>query len=187
MKKSFLFIMAVVVMVACNQKGGGIFNDPYGQGGKNAVQYLKERTLSVASEIDKMEVTGVDTFLCDRSLVLNSVAFAKAGADFWEGKISKKEYQNIIDQLSQSHTDITNSWMYGIVTNDSLHKLSKYNNDWRVVYTIETTMKSTDTKRTRVMMERDGLKPYMTENEFTKEMDEWVSKIVEAQRDIYRR
>ena len=77
--------------------------------------------------------------------------------------------------------------MYGIVTNDSLHKLSKYNNDWRVVYTIETTMKSTDTKRTRVMMERDGLKPYMTENEFTKEMDEWVSKIVEAQRDIYRR
>ena len=174
-------------MVACNQKDGGMFNDPYGQGGKNAVQYLKERTISVASEIDKMEVTGVDTILCDRSLVLNSVTFAKAGADFWEGKINKNEYQDIIDQFSQKLTDITNSWMYGIVTNDSLHKLSKYADDWRVVYTIETTMKSTDTKLTRVMMDRDGLKPYMTENEFTEEMDDWVNKIVEAQRDIYRR
>lgn len=180
--KKLIVLLMMVSLTACN----GVVS-PYGQGGRNAVQYLKEKTTNISSEMDNMEVTSVDTLLCDRALVLNSVVFTKAGADFWDGKISKEEYQQMIDKFSLTATDITNSWMYGIVVNDSLRKLDKYKYDWRVVYTVTTTMKSTDTKTTRVLMDQDGITPRMTEKEFTQEMNEWTDKIVEAQRDIYRK
>ena len=157
------------------------------QGGENAMQYLREKSIAIASEIDKMEVIGVDSLLCDRALVLNSVAFAKAGADFWEGKISRDEYQKIIDKFSQTATDIAYSWQFSTVTNDSLSKLEKYKYDWRKVYEVTTTMKSTVTTTTRVLMDQDGITPRMTEKEFTDDLNEWTDKIVEAQRDIYRR
>lgn len=181
--KKIIYLFILVSFASCKQS-----NFPFvDQGGKNAMQYLREKTISVSSEIDKMEVTGVDSLLCDRALVLNSVAFAKAGADFWEGKISRDEYQKIIDKFSQTATDIAYSWQFSTVINDSLCKLDKYQYDWRKVYEITTTMKSTVTKTTRVLMDQDGITPRMTEKEFTDKINEWTDKIVEAQRDIYRR
>lgn len=181
--KKIIYLFILVLFASCKQPNS-LFVD---QGGKNAMQYLRERTISVSSEIDKMEVTGVDSLLCDRALVLNSVAFAKAGADFWEGKISRDEYQKIIDKFSQTATDIAYSWQFSTVINDSLIKLDKYQYDWRKVYEITTTMKSTVTKTTRVLMDQDGITPRMTEKEFMDEINEWTDKIVEAQSDIYRR
>lgn len=182
MKKAILFFM-VTTLMSCNS----YVESKYGKGGQNAVQYLKERTLSVSSEIEKMEVTGVDTLLSDVLLTFGSVQFARAGADFWEEKISKEDYQKSIDEFSQIATDITNSWMYSMVVNDSLRKLSKYDGAWRVVFEITTTMKSTTTNKTRVLMDNDGITPRMTEKELTSAMNEWTEKIVEAQRDIYRK
>lgn len=179
--KKVLFLLFIVVS-SCSNDGM-----KYGKGGENAVQYLKEKTISISSEIKKIEVTGVDSLLCDRALVLNSVAFAKAGADFAEKKISRDEYQNIIDKFSQTATDIVYSWEFSTVINDSLSKLDKYKYDWRKVYKITTTMKSTITKTTRVLMDQDGTTPRMTEKEFMDEISEWTDKIVEAQRDIYKR
>lgn len=181
--KKIIYLFILASFASCKQS-----NSPFvDQGGKNAMQYLREKTISVSSEIDKMEVTGVDSLLCDRALVLNSVAFAKAGADFWEGEISKVEYQEIIDMFSKTATDIAYSWQFSTVINDSLHTLEKYQYDWRKVYEITTTMKSTITKTTRVLMDQDGITPRMTEKEFTEIINEWTDKIVEAQRDIYRR
>ena len=181
--KKIIYLFILASFASCKQS-----NSPFvDQGGKNAMQYLRERTISVSSEIDKMEVTDVDSLLCDRALVLNSVAFAKAGADFWEGKISRDEYQKIIDKFSQTATDIAYSWQFSTVINDSLCKLDKYQYDWRKVYEITTTMKSTVTKTTRVLMGQDGITPRMTEKEFMDEINEWTDKIVEAQSDIYRR
>lgn len=182
MKKAVLLFVMISLM-SCN----GNVVSKFGKGGQNAVHYLKERTLSVSNEIEKMEVTGVDTLLSDVLLTFGSVEFASKGADFWEDKISKDEYQKSIDKISQIATDITNSWMYPMVVNDSLQKLSKYDGAWRVVYEITTTMKSNTTKTTRVLMDNDGITPRMTEMEFTSEINEWTEKIINAQRDIYRK
>ena len=182
MKKAIIFFV-VMTLLSCNDS----VVSKYGKGGQNAVQYLRERTLDVASEIESIEVTGVDTLLSDVLLTFGSVEFARAGADFWDDKISKEDYQENIDIFSQTVTDITNSWMYPMVVNDSLRKLSKYDGAWRVVFEITTTMKSTSTKTTRVLMDNDGITPRMTEKEFTLNMNEWTEKIVEAQRDLYKK
>lgn len=182
MEKTFIFFV-VMTLMSCNDS----VVSKYGEGGQHALQYLRERTFNVDSEIEKMEVTGVDTLLSDVLLTFGSTDFAHTGADFWEDKISKEEYQKSIDKFSQIATDINNSWMYPVVVNDSLRKLNKYDGAWRVVFEITTTMKSTITKTTRVLMDNDGITPRMTEKEFTSDMNEWTEKIIEAQRDIYRK
>ena len=179
MKQLFLFVTILFGIIACKQS-------PYGQGGKNAIQFLKEQATASAEDIESIEVTGEDSLLCDRALTLNEVALAKAGADYAAGNINKDNYQAIIDKFSQIATDISFSWQYSIAVNDSLRKLDKYDSDWRKVYEVTTTMKSGTTVTTRILMDSDGMTPRMTEKQFAEELNEWTDKLVKAQQDLFQ-
>ena len=73
--------------------------------------------------------------------------------------------------------DVDMSWNYGISVNDSLKKLEKYEYGWYVVYTVEAEMKSGVKQQYRVLMQRDGIKPSMTD-------DQVKSQISESKKDV---
>ena len=181
--KKFLVTFITLSLIGCNQ----VSDNKYDQGGKNAAQFVREQVSNLEEGIESIETTAEDSLLTDRMLSLGQVQFAKAGADFWQDRINREQYQNIIDNTSQALQDVQNSWLYGIVVNDSLRKLAKYEDNWAKVYTVTIQMKSGEKKEVRVLMDQDGITPRMTENQFGKELQEYTDKILEAQRDIYRK
>lgn len=181
--KKFFITLLTVALTGCDQ----VSVNKFGRGGKNASQYVREQISNPKEDIVSIEATAEDSLLTDRLLSFGQVQFAKAGADFWQDIINRKQYQDIIDNTSQALKDVQNSWLYGIVVNDSLRKLAKYEDNWAKVYTVTIQMKSGEKKEVRVLMDQDGITPRMTENQFGKELQEYTDKILEAQRDIYRK
>lgn len=181
--KKFLVTLITLSLIGCGQVGVNKF----GQGGKNAAQYVHEQVPNLKEDIESMETTAEDSLLTDRMLSLGQLQFAQAGADFWQDKINREQYQDIIDNTSQALQDVQNSWLYGVVVNDSLRKLEKYEYNWAKVYTVTIHMKSGVKKDVRVLMDQDGTTPRMTEDQFGMELHEYTDKILEAQRDIYRK
>lgn len=182
MKKIFITLI-VLSVIGCGQ----IIVSKYGQGGKNAVQYVREQVPELREDIESLEATAEDSLLTDRMLSFGKVQFAKAGADFWQDEISREQYQNILDSTSQVLQDVQNSWIYGIVVNDSLRRLKKYEYNWAKVYTVTIKMKSGVEKKVRILMDNDGITPRMTEKQFSIKLQEYTDKMIEAQRDIYRK
>ena len=170
--------MAVAVVVACS-------SSPYGQGGENACQFVKEQVPGLREDIAKVEVVGEDSLLSDIALTFSRGSFAKAGVDFWEGNISPDEYQKIIDERAQLLRDIQDSWQFPLVVNDSLKTLSKFDGMWRKVYKVIVTMKSGDTKEPRVLMDNDGITPRMLEMDFGKQLEEYEREIMQANEDCF--
>ena len=168
----------VAMAVSCDQ-----VNNKYGQGGRNAAQYVKEQVPGLREDIASVEIVEVDTLLSDIALSFSRGSFAKAGADFWEGNISRDEYQKMIEDRAQVLQDIQYSWQFSLVVNDSLKKLSKYDSMWRRVYKVLVTMKSGDTREPRVLMEQDGITPRMLERDFGKQLEEYEHDILQANED----
>lgn len=178
MKKVLLLIALMVTISSCNTD-----QMKYGQGGKNACQYVKEQVPQLRDDIQSIEVIEEDSLLTDRILAFDQVKFARAGADFWEGSLSREEYQKIIDEASLTLYDIRSSWVTPLAVNDSLKKLSKYDDCWRKVYTIRITMKSGTTKEPRVLMENDGITPRALEMDFIRSLDDYDRNIKQATED----
>lgn len=153
-------------------------------GAEHAIQYVKEQVPGLADDIESIEVTGVDTLLSDIWLVYEQVNFAKSGYDFLNDSLSLHKYSRMIDEWEQTIYDINTSWTYGMVVNDSLRKLEKYDGCWRRVYKILVTMKSGTTKIPRVLMDDDGITPRMIERDFENKMNEWMKKTQEARDNI---
>ena len=174
--KKVLMTMVVSAIVACS-------SSPYGQGGENACLYVKEQVSGLRDDIAKVEVMGEDSLLSDIVLSFERGSFAKAGVDFWDGNISREEYQKIIDERAQLLQDIQNSWQFSMVVNDSLKQLSKYDGMWRKVYKVLVTMKSGDTKEPRVLMDNDGITPRMLEMDFGRQLEEYQRDILQANED----
>lgn len=181
MKKVFLFwALLAVTVAACNTE-----QIKYGQGGRNACQYVKEQVPGLRDDIETIEVINEDSLLGDIGLTFDEVTLAKSGAEFSQGRISADKYRAIIDSISNDATDVYYSWKYSTVVNDSLKTLSKYDGKWRKVYTVRVTMKSGTTKEPRVLMDNDGVKPYMMERDMDKRIEDFTQKIIEAQRMLY--
>lgn len=178
MKKVLLFIALMVTMSSCNTD-----QMKYGQGGKNACQYVKEQVPQLRDDIQNIEVIEEDSLLTDRILAFDQARFAKAGADFWEGSLSRDDYQNIVNDAALVLYDIKSSWAYPLAVNDSLKRLSKYDDCWRKVYTIRVTMKSGTTKEPRVLMENDGITPRTLEMDFIRSLDDYDRNIKQATED----
>lgn len=181
--KKICIALIVLFLIGCGQ----VTISKYGQGGKNAAQYVREQVSENREDIESLEATAEDSLLTDRMLSFGQVQFAKAGADFWQDKISREQYQHIIDSTAQALQDVQNSWLYGIVVNDSLRKLKKYEYNWAKVYTVTIKMKSGVEMEVRILMDNDGITPRMTEKQFGQELQEYTDKMIEAQRDIYRK
>lgn len=175
MKKLLLFV-AVMLVVSCSQVA-----NKYGQGGRNAVQFVKEQVPSLNDDIESIEVIEEDSLLSDIGLIFGSTMLAKSSAEFQKGTLSKDKFKAIIDSLAHDATDVEYSWRFSNVINDSLRALQKYCGQWRKVYTVRVTMKSGTTKEPRVMMDNDGITPRMIERDIENTIRYFTNKILDAQ------
>ena len=109
MKGNLMLFMLCIT--ACNQMP----SNGFGQGGKNAAQFVREQTQELKSEIESIETTFEDSLLTDRIVSFGQIQFAKAGTDYWEDKITSEQYQNIIDSSANVIQDIQYSWQFSNV------------------------------------------------------------------------
>ena len=177
-KKVFIGLVGLMGLIGCVD--GGM---KYGKGGENAIQFVKEQVPGLRDDIASVEVIEEDSLLSDIALAHDAARFAMAGADFWQGNISREEYQRIIDERERLLYDIEYSWRFPLVVNDSLKKLSKFENQWRKVYKVLVTMKSGDTREPRVLMDGDGITPTMLERDFEMQLEEYHREILQANED----
>ena len=179
MKKYFVIFVALFTSCVIP-----INASKYGKGGENASQYVCGQVPELRDDIKSAEATAEDSLLTDRMLAFGQMQFAKAGANFWQEKITKEQYQYIIDSTANVLQDVQNSWIYGATVNDSLRKESKYKYNWAKVYTVTIKMNSGVIKSVRVLMDNDGETPRMTEKQFERELRGYSERIMQAQRDI---
>ena len=177
MKKALSIIFAAM-LIGC-QGGNG-----FGQGGKNAAQYVKEQVPQQADNIASIETIAEDSLLCDMGFGFAEMELAKKGSALMQGTIKAEEYEALIDSISHAATDITYSWQFSEVVNDSLMKLSKYEGLWRKAYTVRVTMKSGDPREPRVLMDNDGITPRMMEVDMQKAIEDHTRRILEAQETL---
>lgn len=177
-KKVFIGLVGLMGLMGCVNGGMN-----YGKGGEHAIQFVKEQVHGLRDDIASVEVIEEDSLLSDIALVYDAVSFAKAGADFWQGTISREDYQRIIDERERLLNDIENSWRCPLVVNDSLKKLGKFDGMWRNVYKVLVTMKSGDTRKPRVLMDGDGITPRMMERDFERQLEEYRREILQANED----
>ena len=178
--KNCILIVILLVLTGCNQT-----QMKYGQGGKNACQYVKEQVPGLRDDIQDIEVIAEDSLLCDLGMTFGDLTLSKQGAAFLKGEISKEELRAIIDSVAIAATDVEYSWRFSNVVNDSLKQLSKYDGMWRKVYTIKVTMKSGTTKEPRVLMDTDGKTPRMMERDMEKVIEEHNKHILEVQEYLW--
>lgn len=178
--KKYLVIAFLLVLTGCNQT-----QMKYGQGGKNACQFVKEQVPGLRDDIQDVEVIAEDSLLCDLGMTFGDLTLSKQGAAFLKGEISKEELRATIDSVAKAATDVEYSWRFSNVVNDSLKQLSKYDGMWRKVYTIKVTMKSGTTKEPRVLMDTDGKTPRMMERDMEKAIEEHTKHILEVQEYLW--
>lgn len=134
--RKFLFF-ALLMVVSCMGK--------YGKGGDNAAQFVREQVVGNPDNIASIETILEDSLLGDAFLSF---------------------YQTPADERLKILQDVLDSWLFGIVVNDSLKTLKKYDGVWRKVYTVRVTMKSGVKNDVRVLMDGDGATPRMLERDF---------------------
>lgn len=177
----YYFIIAILfVLTGCNQT-----QMKYGQGGKNACQFVKEQVPGLRDDIQDIEVIAEDSLLCDLGMTFGDLTLSKQGAAFLKGEISKDEISATIDSVAKAATDVEYSWRFSNVVNDSLKQLPKYDGLWRKVYTVKVTMKSGTTKEPRVLMDTDGKTPRMLERDMEKAIEEHTKHILEVQEYLW--
>ena len=175
-KVLFMVVLLPAVLGACNQ---GQSRD-YGRGGNNACEYVRENTDLDREDIASVDVVGEDSLLGDSWLANDAYMFANATLRYLQGTMSVYDYASIVgDRLMMLH-DVVDSWDYGGVVNDSLRCLPKYDNVWRLVYVVRVTMKSQTSRDIRVLMDKDGVRPRMTEEEFMGELDRYNGEIMDG-------
>ena len=164
-KVRYLFL--TLVLVACNNT-----SLKYGQGGQNAVQFVKEQVSEIAQNAESIEVTGEDSLLCDIGLMFGLNDVHKALEKYNNGEISLKEARAVRDSVMHDGADVENTWNYGSIVTDSLKRLTKYEGQWRKV-----KMKSQTTDEIRVLMDEDGTTPRYTDKQFSRSLYELCGQI----------
>lgn len=161
--------------------GCGPIGSKYGQGGDNACQYVKEQVPGLRDDIANIEVIEEDSLLSDIGMMFGETLLARSSMEFQEGKLSKERFTSIIDSVAHDATDVSYSWRFSNVVNDSLKALPRYKGQWRKAYTVRVTMKSGITKEPRVLMDNDGVTPRMIERDMEKAIEDFTNRILDAQ------
>ena len=170
--KKVLYFLLTLMLVSCNQT-----SSRFGQGGRNAVQFVKEQLPDVAQNAESIEVTGEDSLLCDIGLMFGINDIDKALDRYNDGEITLKEAMAVRDSVMHDGADVEDSWKFGSIVTDSLKQLSKYEGQWRKVYTVTIKMKSQTTNEVRVMMDNDGTTPRFTDKQFSDRLYELCRRI----------
>ena len=170
--RKVLFYLITLALVACNST-----SSKYGLGGKNAVQFIKEQASGAAQNAESIEVTGEDSLLCDIGLMFGVKDVYKALKKYNNGEISLKEARAVRDSVMHDGADVEDTWKFGSIVTDSLRHLSRYEGQWRKVYTVTIKMKSQTTDEVRVLMEEDGITPRYTDKQFSARLYELFNQI----------
>lgn len=170
--RKVLYYLMTLALVAC-----GNTSSQYGRGGRNAAQFVKEQAPEVAQNAESIEVTGEDSLLCDIGLMFGINDVYKALEKYNNGEISLKEARAVRDSVMHDGADVEDTWKYGSIVTDSLKRLSKYEGQWRKVYTITIKMKSQTTDEVRVLMDEDGTTPRYTDKQFSARLYELCNQI----------
>lgn len=175
MKRILIIAFAVLTIAGCEQM-------KYGQGGRNACQFVKEQMTGQRDDIESVNVVGLDTLLGDIMIIFTQRGLAEARYEFVsEGK--GNFYEKLME-MNQYVYDLTNSWEFPSIYNDSLRKLEIYEECWRKVYVVEVKMKSGTSKQVKVLMENDGVTPRMLEKDFRKEINKYIDIVNDSWREI---
>ena len=174
MREMFLLIMMSIVLTACNTD-----QMKYGQGGRNACQYVREQMSDQATNIKSVEITKEDSVLSPLIIIFGKTEIYQKRIDLYEGIITNGQLREYIDSMTTVCLDIQRSWIMDKELSDSLKQLPKYQESWRKAYWIEVTMKSNTTKQYRICMDEDGVTPSMTSEEFLKIQDEYMKSLLE--------
>ena len=152
--KKVLMTMVVAAIVGCS-------SSPYGQGGENACQFVKEQVPGLRDDIAKIEVVAVDTLLSDIGLMFATTRAGNVKLAYYDGKLSYAEMDRVLDSCQVELMHVENSWRYGVTPKDKKHR-----SQLRKVYTVRVTMKSGDMKEPRILMDEDGVTPRLMEMDF---------------------
>lgn len=175
MRKSVLIIVLLVVtMIACNTE-----QSKYGEGGRNACQYIREKLTEQVDNIQNVEVIGEDSMLSPYLLSLGTVEIYSRHSDFYGKEITIEQWHTFTDSMMTLGMDVTHTWLMDKNYNDSLRQLSKYHGLWRKAYLVEVTMKSGKNLNYRVCMNEDGITPYITQDEFMKKREDFMKALSE--------
>ena len=172
MKKLMLLPLALVLM-ACSSTP-----PKFGQGGRNASQFVREQLPEIAQNAESIEVTGEDSLLCDIGLTFGINDVYKALERYNNGEITLKEARAVRDSVMHDGADVENTWRYGSIVTDSLKQLTRYEGQWRKVYTVTVKMKSQTLEEVRVMMDNDGTTPRYTDKQFSDRLNELCRQIL---------
>lgn len=170
--RKVMYYFLTLTLVACNNT-----SLEYGQGGQNAIQFIKEQVPELAQNAESIEVTSEDSLLCDIGLRFGINDVHKALERYNNGEILLKEARAIRDSVMHDGADVENTWNYGSVVTDSLKRLTKYEGQWRKVYTVTIKMKSQTTDQIRVLMDEDGTTPRYTDKQFSRRLYELCNQI----------
>lgn len=158
------------------------------EGEKNAIQYIRE-IINESSKysidnVQSIDVVGTDSAITVVAMATPSVEISRLGAGYLQGKVKRETYGKALTNANKMLYDIYSSFDRGVLVNDSLKKLVKYEGMWRKVYTVRITNKSKTYKHVRVIMDRDGVTPFMTEAEFGNQLQKYQDEILKAQEDM---
>ena len=165
MRKALLTI-ALLAAVACSSE-----QMKYGQGGRNACQFIKEQLPGLRDDIKTIEVIGEDSLLSDIGLTFASLRAGYVKTAYYEGRTSYEEMDRVLDSCWAELMFVEQSWKYGTVSK----KVEKFRNQWRKVYTVRATLKSGDTRENRVLMDKDGVTPRKLESDFLIDLTQYYS------------
>ena len=165
MKKIATITIMLLILISCQQSK----ND---QAGDNAIQYVREQLNDQKENIKSVEVTLEDSVLFDKMLALVASDVNMQHVNYLGNDISLKEYRCYLDSIDRMMNDYTKSWIMDKEWSDSLKQLPKYKDTWHKAFIVEVTMKSNKTLAYRVCMEKDGITPLITSEEYMKQRDE---------------
>lgn len=177
--RKYSFIVLALFFFGCVQAV-----NKYGQGGENALQFVRALALEMQEDVISAEIVNEETLLTDRMLSLGQAQFATASSNYAQGKISRAQYQYLVDSTSLALQDVRNSWQKSNAVNDSLKTLVKYKYNWAKVYTLNVKLGNGETGDIRVLMDKDGITPLMTELQFEDQLQKYSERIIQAQKAI---
>lgn len=167
--KKILFAWSAILLASCSMKDQGI---------KNAEQFVIEKYGLNMDNIKSVEGVEQDSLLGTLHLGWVPIDQAKAATAYYKDEIRYLDYMVVEDSLVSVLNDADTNWRYNGVNISELKKDDRYSDAFRRVIKVTVTYKSTDSRSYRVLMDRNGEKPNMTE-------DEVLSDIAQKLADIY--
>lgn len=150
---------------------------------RNAKQYTIERinaSLALSmDDVDNIEVAEKpDTIISSIVITMSMVEVYAAQAKYHAGEMSYDSLTILVDDIFKRLTDVYLVAQYQI--DDSLKAI--YSDELRLSYPVTVRMKSGTTRNVSVVMDRDGIKPYIFRHKIVDDLETNTNILLDALR-----